>query len=164
MELPRIRRICPCISVPITQQIEDLVIFLDFVPMYTHPLLSVQLNIIYQEFLWIVPTLYFRAKSGNMSVFFIVQALSPRTENMKDIEEADNLNLCVLHIQKTWEHSAAIFDRQTHCSRSEIRKTCRDVQLPFSTFNTYFQRRAFPHRLFNLSLRKRIISIWRFIF
>ena len=114
MELPRIRRICPCISVPITQQIEDLVIFLDFVPMYTHPLLSVQVNIIYQEFLWIVPTLYFRAKSGNMSVFFIVQALSPRTENMKDIEEADNLNLCVLHTQKTWEHSAAIFDRQTH--------------------------------------------------
>ena len=100
MELPRIRRICPCISVPITQQIEDLVIFLDFVPMYTHPLLSVQLNIIYQEFLWIVPTLYFRAKSGNMSVFFIVQALSPRTENMKDIKEADNLNLCVLHTQK----------------------------------------------------------------
>ena len=131
---------------------------------YTHPLLSVQVNIIYQEFLWIVPTLYFRAKSGNMSVFFIVQALSPRTENMKDIKEADNLNLCVLHTQKTWEHSAAIFDRQTHCSRSEIRKTCRDVQLPFSTFNTYFQRRAFPHRLFNLSLRKRIISIWRFIY
>ena len=79
-------------------------------------------------------------------------------------QEADNLNLCVLHTQKTWEHNAAVFDRQTHCSRSEIRKTCRDVQLPFSTFNTYFQRRAFPHRLFNLSLRKRIISIWRFIF